>query len=377
MPVLSEVVRELYPFVVALYLIDGLAWISNREVVFTSLTGEGFRVRRPGANLMGLLPIAMDFRVAADRPILTTGGVLVPPPGQVTAGALSDPAEYSALAYEEAARSAVEHTTIRFPGTTRWKAPSAGAAKGVKTVIDDLAMLPEEQRDDRIRERLEAALDSAEARRRLEEFMAAADPLVALDDALFFTFLAVVPGGAILVPDNPVFLATVAVLATGLWAATGIATVRFSRLLAKLGLVRPDGLRLATVLLMPPLAFRGAHVLGSDLLHDLEPVAVAAALGPAKGFENIARAEIAAVDRALGAGGDDAWNRAWRLRSELLTRLLERYELHDAEGTAPQEGEGGLVCPECGVSYRSGFEFCSDCNVPLVTALRAVAASIR
>ena len=81
---------------------DALAWVSSREVVFTSLAGDRFRVRKPGLNLLGLLPIAIDFRVAHYRPLFTRTGVLVPPAGQVTAGALSDPAEYSEVTYEEA-----------------------------------------------------------------------------------------------------------------------------------------------------------------------------------------------------------------------------------------------------------------------------------
>jgi hypothetical protein len=366
---MAEIVYELYPFIVALYLVDALAWVSTREVVFASLTGESFRTRRPGLNLIGLLPFAMDLRVAANRPIATRSGVLVPPEGPVTAGALSNPSNYQTVPYTEARQAKVEHTTVKFNDFTRWKAPTPGAALHVQALVLELSGLPEAQRDDRIRKQLRAAFDPDEARRRLDEFSAATEPLVALDDALFFTIFIVLPGCAILAPAIPALMAIVAALSACLWAVTAAATVRLARRLATLGILRPDAVRLATALLLPPTAFRGRHALVAELVHDLEPLAIAAALAPGECHGQLVRAERAAVERALAAESPDHWKHAWKLRSELLTDLLERTGLPETEPVAPRGSEVGLICPACTAAYRPGFERCSDCNVTLVPAI--------
>lgn len=360
-------VRELFPFAVALYLFDAVAWVTARQVVFASMFGDRFRIRRRGLNLLGLLPTGLDLRTCADRPLVTPRVVLLPPSGPVTAGALTDPEHYRLVELEAATAAVVDHTSVAFGGGLMWKAPSVAAASHFRGFILELASLPNDGREVRLREYEETAFDHEAVKQRIDTFSTAVDPLLPLCDALFVLIYLVLPVSAFLVPAGPSLSGGLSALAAGLWLALGWMTVRCVGKLAAQGLIRPDMTRLATVLLPPPLAFRGVQALAADLLHDFEPLAVAAHLLPEDRLVPLLRAEIAAVERALAAESADDWRQAWTRRGRSLEQLLERLALGREELSPAADRDTGGICPECSASYRPGFDRCSDCDVALLT----------
>jgi hypothetical protein len=239
----------------------------------------------------------------------------------------------------------------------------------------ELSELSPEDREARISEYHENAFDHEAVGKRLEEFLDAVAPVQPLGDALFFMVFMVLPGCAFVAPSSHALVAGISVLTGVLWAGTAVVTFRLARRLSNQGGLRPDMTRLATVLLPPPTAFRGVHVLAADLFHDVEPVAVAAGLLPAEQLKPLLRAEFAAVGRAVEAGGTDDWRHAWSQRGEMLSRLLDRLGLCEADLEVTAGAEVGGVCPECCAAYRPGFDRCSDCGVALISASRSTAFS--
>jgi hypothetical protein len=361
-----EVVRELLPFAVALYLFDAMAWVSEREVVFASLLGRDYRIRRRGLNLVGLLSTAVDLRVCANRPLVTPRAVLLPPSGPVTPGALTDPAAYGVVELADAASAVVDHTTVRFPGGRAWKAPSAAVARSVHGLILELSVHPPGDREARIRAEQERAFDHRGVGRRLEAFLTAVDPLFPLNDALFALVFLVLPVCAVLAGSGPALVGAVSLLTAALWAVTAAATFRLARRLDAQGLLRPDMTRLITVLLPPPIAFRGVQALAADILPDVEPAAVAAHLLSDDRLRPLLRAEVAAVARALAADGTEEWRWAWSRRDAALRGLLDRLNLSEDDLAAPVGAGVGGICPACAAAYRPGFDRCSDCGVALI-----------
>jgi hypothetical protein len=363
-------VRELFPFAVALYLFDAVAWVTARQVVFASMFGDRFRIRRSGLNLLGLLPTGLDLRTCADRPLVTPRVVLLPPSGPVTAGALTDPEHYQLVEFEAATAAVVDHTSVVFGDGLKWKAPSVAAARHFRAFILELASLPNDDREVRIREREETAFDHHAVKQRIDAFSIAVDPLLPLGDALFVLVFLVLPVSAFLVPEGPTLTGGLSALAAALWLALGWMTVRCAGKLSAQGLIRPDMTRLATVLLPPPLAFRGVQALAADLLHDFEPLAVAAHVLPEDRLAPLLRAEIAAVERALTAESTGDWRQAWTRRGANLEQLLEGVGLGREELSPSADRDAGGICPECSASYRPGFDRCSDCDVVLLPLAR-------
>jgi len=124
--------------------------------------------------------------------------------------------------------------------------------------------------------------------------------------------------------------------------------------------------RLVTVLLPPPIAFRGVQALAADLFPDVEPAAVAAHLFADERLRPLLRAEVAAVERALAADANEAWRWAWSRRGEALRGFLDRLDLTEEDLAAPTGAGVGGICPACAAAYRPGFDRCSDCGVALV-----------
>jgi len=374
---MAGVIRELLPFAVALYLFDALAWVTAREVVVTSLTGTSFRIRRCGLNLLGLLPTTLDLRVCANRPLVTPHTVILPPTGPVTPAALTDPAGCQFVDLSEAAKSVVDHTSISFGGGKTWKASSTAAARSFHSFLVELSRLPAESREARISEYYENAFDHEAVANRLEEFLGAVGPVQPLGDSLFFMVFLMLPGCVIFAPSDPVLVSGVSLITGVLWAVTAAMTFRLARRLADQGGLRPDMTRLATVLLPPPTAFRGVHVLAAGLFHDMEPVAVVAGLLPADQLKPVLRAEIAAVSRAIEAGGTDDWQHAWSQRGKVLSRLLDCVDLSERDLEVTAGAEVGGICPACSASYRPGFGRCSDCAVALIPTVHSTVPDSR
>jgi len=363
---MQQVVREVLPFAIALYLFDALTWVGARQVVFVSIFGKNFRIRRHGLNLLGLLPTGIDFKTSHDRPILTPHGVWLPPPDPVAVGALTDPDCYRAVGLETAAEAVLEHATVDFGGGLKWKASGVPAARHFFSELSEVVQLPVGNREACIRKHQQAAFDHLAAGRRVDAFLAAVDPLLPFGDALFFLMFLVLPVLALVAPSGPTQLGAVSMLTAAVWLALAVMTFRLSRRLAAEGTLQPDVTRLVTVLLPPPLASRGVQVLAADLLHDFEPAAAAAYLLSADRLAPLLRAEIAAVDRALAADGPDDWRHAWSRRREAVNHLLDRLGISRAELVPAASRDVGGICPECSATYRPGFDRCSDCDVLLV-----------
>lgn len=364
---MHQVIREVLPFAIALYLFDALTWVSARQVVFASVFGRDFHIRRRGLSLLGLLPTGLDFKTGADRPLLTPRTVWLPPPGPVTAGALTDPSRYRAVELDEAAVAVLDHTTVDFGHGLKWKAPSAPAARHFFTLLSEISMLPVGDRERCIRKHERVAFDHQAAGRRVDGFLTAVDPLLPLGDALFFLIFLILPACAFVSTSGPVHLGAVSLLTAIVWLVLSVMTFRLARQLAAESTLQPDMTRLVTVLLPPPLASRGVQVLATDLLCDFEPVAVAAHLLPAARLAPLLRAEIAAVERALAADcPDDDWRQAWSRREKALDVLLVRLNLRREDLAPAVESDAGGICPACSATYRPGFNRCPDCDVALL-----------
>ncbi len=229
--------------------------------------------------------------------------------------------------------------------------------------LRELADLEPVARPARLRAMLEARWDDEPCRPRLRAFLRRSLPLLACQNLLW---LSVFVGLPLLVwTPLTVYWPQVALTALAAWLACG---VLFRLTLGRLDWLEreawPDGMHRFLALASPISSMRSSDLLARELLGDLEPLAVAAALLPADRFGELARSALLdledrqAASTAAGepsAAEDTAWV-AVELRGR-IERLLSRRGLSAEKLLAPPRPEDDRVrawCPRCRGQYLRG-----------------------
>lgn len=361
---LLAVLRDLFPFLAALYVLDAIAWVRAGHLLLVCRAGWGCALRGPGLRLAGLLPVDVAYAVLRPGPLLAPDGVYLPDP-RAEGVALYDPDRWTLIPYEQLDRLEMEEGELRLGASGKLRLPSRSHAESLAERLRELREAPPGKRAARLESLLAAAFDVEAARRRRASFDAAALPVRILGTALFLTLFAGLP--AVLSLDAPPeLLPPLLGLPLALFAAVVAAFVRAGLRLRRSGTLRrmPS---LSSVLLTPPAAPRAVAHLGRDLFHDFEAAAVMAVLLSRDDLLGALRGELHASAWAA-TRGEAGWQAAWAARRNRLRRLLEAIGIPESQALAPprlQDPEAAAWCPFCDTEYRAGFTACSDCSLPL------------
>jgi len=363
---LLAVLRDLFPILAALYVLDAVAWVRAGHLLLVSRAGPwfGFAVREPGIRLAGLLPVDVAFAVARHGPLLTPEGVYLPDPKAYGAAAY-DPERWTLLPYDEIERLEVEEDKLLTGRGGGLRLPSRSHAESLAARLREIREAPAAQRNARITSAGEAAFDLDAIRTRLVTFQAAALPVRLLGAALFLVLFAGLPA-VLYLGLPPELLKPQLYLALSLFAMTVAALVWAGSHLRGQGALRRRP-ALSSVLFTPPAAARAAAHLARDLFPDFDAVAVAVVLLPQERLGAWLRGELHAAAWAE-AQGDAGWQAAWAARRGLLRRTLDRLGRSESEVLAPpgRDPEAVAWCPFCDTEYRESLASCRDCALPLV-----------
>lgn len=368
-----EIVRELWPVAVALWLLDGVYLVRAGQRLFVQSPLVGQRRLLPGWRLAALLPGERVYHAQEPAVAPTPTGIHVdldPPRG----GEPAVPAAQSrAFRYEELTAPELEGTKIRWDAATTTTLTSPTAARRLFRAVSRLAHAKPGARKALLSTRINERFDLDE----IERALAAARPWTTRLDALATAFAVVLlvglPLSAYANLGGPRALPALLVALVLLYAALlGVSVVAARRL-------RPWSERsalqtVAPILLCAPAAIRAPATLTVDLLSRFDPFALAAALLPAERFAPIARAELWALQHppttAPGADGlHPDWQEITRERQEAVLALLRRRGLAPETLLAPPQRptpEAAGFCPICEGSFRTGIDHCPDCRRPLV-----------
>ena len=361
------VLRELLPFLAALYVLDCLTLVGSGQRIFSSCFGRDSRLRRNGLALAGLLPLDHAFAISR-RSLVATGERLFLPPAAAPGAAAFLEEAWTAVPYEAAGNLAVEGKEIRFGTGRRWRLATAAEARDLAAVIAELVALPPGAREGHAAAWSARALAPEPLLARIEAFEATVNPVVALGWALFCAlFVALPPLVYLGVPParlTGTLLAGVALL----WAGTAAASAWTARRLRRRGLIGGEGALLAICLSLPSAMRAGLH-LGHDLLHGFDFVAAATALLPRRAVLPLLRAELHGASCAIAGGGGEGWRRSWEQRRRQLAGVARHLQLSDAEILLPpprrERGAAGY-CPFCDSEFLPGPSHCADCGTPLL-----------
>lgn len=373
---LLDVLRDLFPVLAVLYLLEGLAWVGARSFLFVRWPW-GWRVAEGrGIRPAGFLPF--DFSVTAAGPVViaTADSLLLPDP-EARAGNLYDPERWVRLGYDQASAE-IEEGTVRLGGRHKVRFPSRAHAEVFAELLAEIRPLSPEARGKRLAKQRARAFDFQAAEKRLDALRERTEFLRILGWGLFVLLLLLLPAVLYLHPRPDLLLVPLLAGILLLYGAVLVATARAGRNLHRDGALRRRP-SLLPIVFSPVAATRAVAVLAKDLFPGFDPLLLAALLLKKGSFLERARAELHGAGVAAGRG-DESWRRHWEERRKAVVRLLDRFEISEAEALAPpvrQDASAEAWCPVCGTEYRStsgstngstGGD-CDDCGLPLVAFL--------
>lgn len=356
------VLREIFPFLAALYLLDGLAWVGALNLLFVHRVWGWSAVEGRGVRLAGILPFDLSFPVAGPVALPLADGVYVPDPA-ARGAAVYDPERWTRIDY--AAPAELEEGTLRL-GAHRVRFPSRAHAEGFAELLAELRDLPPEGRERRLaRQRTRSFhLDAAQAR--LDTFREETQLLRVVGWGLFVLAFLLLPAVLYLHPAPERLLAPLVWGIAFLYlAALGTAVHAGSRLRA--GQVLRRSASILPLVLSPVSSVHAVAAVGRDLLEGFDPLAAAALLLHREKFLSRARGELHGAAFAASQGGE-SWRRHWAARRRSLLALLDRFEIGEAEALAApprRDASARSWCPVCGIESREEEGTCGECGLPL------------
>ncbi|HEX3127319.1 MAG TPA: hypothetical protein VH394_08320 [Thermoanaerobaculia bacterium] len=365
---LLDVLRELFPVLAILYLLEGLAWVGARSFLFVRWPW-GWRVAEGrGIRTAGFFPF--DFSATAPGPVvIATADALLLPDPEAHAGNLYDPERWVRLGYDQAS-SGVEEGTVRLGDRHKIRFPSRAHADEFAELLAEIRPLSPENRAKRLAKHRARAFDFQAAEKRLVALRDKTELLRILGWGLFVFLLLLLPAVLYLHPRPDLLLLPLLAGILLLYGAVLLAMVYAGRSLHRQGALirRPS---LLPIVFSPVAATRAAALLAKDLFAGFDPLLLAALLLKKESFLERARAELYGAGVAAGRG-DQSWKCHWEERRKAVVRLLDRFEVSEAEALAPparQDASAQAWCPVCGTEYQSAGGDCDDCGLPLAGIL--------
>ncbi len=314
------VLREIFPFLAALYLLDGLAWVGALNLLFVHRVWGWSAVEGRGVRLAGILPFDLSFPVAGPVALPLADGLYLPDPAVRGAG-IYDPERWTRIPYDQVAPE-VEEGTLRLGGPHRVRFPSRAHAEGFAELLAELRPLSPEARERRLGQHRTRSFHLDAGQARLDTFREETQLLRVLGWGLFVLGLLLLPAVLYLHPTPERLLRPLAGGIAFLYVAVlGAAAHAGSRLRGQKMLRRP--VSILPLVLSPVSAIRAVRAVGRDLLEGFDPLAVAALLLRRERFLVRVRGELEGAAFAASRGDED-WRRHWAGRRKTLIALLDR-----------------------------------------------------
>jgi hypothetical protein len=159
------VLKELLPFLAALYLLDCLTFTRRDQRLISCCCGLDFRLWRGGLAVAGVLPLDQAFAIGRFT-VVATGKRLYLPPEETRGGAAYRQEMWTTLPYAETGKMAVWGKEIRFDAGRRLLLASAAEAREVAAMIRELVALAPGERESHAAAWLSRRLDAEQARAR-------------------------------------------------------------------------------------------------------------------------------------------------------------------------------------------------------------------
>ena len=360
--------QDLFPWLVLLCLVEGLAFLGPLHVVFVSLSGERFSMKGSGLRLLGLFPFTRSY-LSHRIPIgVTATGVYVLSERNPTEAALYERESFQFFSYDQLTGLVSDDATVCWSKETRTRLPSKYLASTVVGRIRELCELDDDQRRAKIDNHYSKVFDIdglVQLRVALER------PLGWLSltcGAVFYLLLFFLP--LIIYTDWVNTQTLILWLGLLLMADVAVAVTGY-RLVLEL---RNQGLAasfnpLVWYLLYPPAAIHAASKMSREIYRTYDYLTVAASTLSRERLLSVFRAELYGITHALKSCNDKPWREYWERRQQVILTLLQQVEVSEPEALRPpvrKDPVAARFCPVCEMEYFDRARICTECQFDLV-----------
>lgn len=357
--------RELFPYIVLLYLADCIGYARGNCAIFTSLSGREYAARGPGFHLKGLLPDSIAFVATKKLPLLAPSGVFFP--GAAAGERLYLENDFEFVAYEEMKDIHSEECSLYIMGDNVATFCSPAMAEKSAGFFSNLAGTDLSAREGEIEKFRRVQCSRAALQEKKDVVDSRIESVKLLSWSFCMVVFLIVPL-AVYTPlayrvNGKLLLGTMLLL----YLLIAAFTLKGAGTLSQYGPVKKLSTVL-TVVLYPISALHAAHLLTHYLYGDHEYMTLASVFLSPRGFRGLLRPEFHRINCSLEKKiGPEFRDCLLGMKTELEGLAAEAGLSHE-EITAPpkrQDPAAGCYCPVCEAEYVSESTECVDCYAPL------------
>lgn len=372
--------ETLYLVLVALYLLEGAAWVPRGSLALCARSAEWALPRLPHrtiGNARGGAVLGFPFLSGATVFIVPQWPVSLSPRGILFWVAesmeLEERAEHPGqfFRFEEIKSVRADGRHLSINNESLGEMVSPGMAQQIVKIVETLKKLPEQERAPAIDDFLAQRFDVSTTKSRLLAFYEHTANLRTMSFVTWFVTLILVPALALRFGFERIWILAIAMTYMSMWI-TSACWVQVHRQyfpserLARWGYAIMIGL-------VPVSAMRALDLLAKRILHDVHPGAAVAAMAPkdrAQRFLSYLLRDARFPRRPTSPHDEEDVretetfyrNAVARHLATMLQALGYRPDELAAIPMATGDLEGEMVCPRCHARYTADMRACEDCG---------------
>jgi hypothetical protein len=362
-----ELVRELWPALLALYLVEAAGLVGAGHALYRK---HGGPYRRLGAGIRGLgfWPSDRVHTAWPSPPLLAPEGVFLQRSSFDAGSGPFDREAWDFVPWADLRPLALEHHTLRV-GERTITAPTPNHALDLVARLKAFRDAEPAERQRRLAADHAARHDPSLLRERLKALPTLLRRLELAAWAGLALYLGVLPAIAYGTQQRGLLLATLAACALGHVLLLD-QVFRCGRLLETAGWPKPAGV-LLPLLLSPPAVLRSPTALARPLLVAHADETLAIVLLDREAQIPLFRRLLHGARWAASQDGDGGeWSELWRQRETDWQAMLRvaGHDLDQVMAVRASDEEASVVCPLCAAEYAEQLASCRACGGPVVAA---------
>lgn len=364
---MQDVFEVLFPYLVALYVLDGIQFVSRDHLLLSSLAGRRFRLHRAGVYLTGILPLGRAF-LTHDLPLwITKEGIYFLPANSPAPQIADQPSDWHFISFRALKSLKLDGKSVSLNGQEKIKFPNAASAHRWQLLAKDMQQRTPSERTNKMATLLGQTHCMARVLRLRKLHAKLLCNLDLTGCLLFFGTFILLPLTLYSPLKHRVHFNLLLVLIAAVYLATLILACRAHRMLY----LRDRSGRaqfLLSLIFSPVNAIHAGCNLSKDLYSRFDYLTLWACLLPPQALVPLIRKEAVRIDSRLTSAHSKDWHEFWQMKKDALNRLLKQMDLSMTDIIrAPEKHDPTAIwyCPACLTEYVKKVEVCFDCGAGL------------
>ncbi len=364
---IREILAILFPYIVILYFIDSIQYISRVNLLFVNHFGKNYRLKKSGFHISKLSPVGTTI-VSQNLPVyFTTKGLYKIKDARSFENNLYDVSDFQFISYDDIDSIEVDGKDIKINETSYLKAPSSISAKFIRDIIKKIKVIEPAKRIQKIQKIFYEILNVKKAAGLNNAYSGYLKKLKIFCAFFFVNTFIILP--LILYSNLYVYLNIYLIVAFIILAyLTILILTYYTHLKVYKNEKRQRIYVLLSMIFSPVSAMHATYYISRDFFSHFNYLAVAELLLPAGIFQSLARKELSLIHQRKQLFNKFDWHEYWDLKEKSITDLIEKagYTSQTILAAPGKQDENATsYCPVCLAEYIESYEECSDCQVGL------------